>query len=111
MKSHCRNVIWTWKKTIDPLPDIDHSTIEYKPFNKYLYQEHSDISALSPKEVFDLRAAMDIRVFGSNPPKPIVSFGHFSFDESIMKNIRKSEYEKPTPIQAQVIDLVTSTVT
>lgn len=37
------NIIWTWKKVIDPLPPIDHSTIDYKPFHSNFYKEHPDI--------------------------------------------------------------------
>ena len=45
------NIIWTWKKVIEPLPPIDHSTISYKQFNKSVYKEHEDISSLPPKKV------------------------------------------------------------
>ena len=34
-------------KWIDPLPPINHAEIEYKPFERNLYKEHSDISTLS----------------------------------------------------------------
>lgn len=37
------NILWSWKKVIDPLPSIDHSTVEYAPFNKDFYQEHEQI--------------------------------------------------------------------
>lgn len=36
-------------------------------------------------------------------PKPVASFAHLGFDEGLMKEIRKSEYEHPTPIQSQVV--------
>ena len=38
-------------KYIDPLPPIDHSTIEYKPFEKNFYNEHADIASLSNIQV------------------------------------------------------------
>jgi len=96
-------VIWTWKKKIEPLSHIDHSTISYKPFNKTLYLEHGDISALTPQKVFELRVALDIRIFGQNVPKPVTSFAHFPFDKTLINRILKSEFEKPTPIQSQAI--------
>lgn len=40
---------------------------------------------------------------GAVPPNPVTSFGHFGFDESLIKAIRKSEYTQPTPIQAQAV--------
>lgn len=38
-------------KYIDPLPPIDHSKIEYKPYEKNFYTEHTDIAGLSPIQV------------------------------------------------------------
>uniref|UniRef100_A0A915NHS5 RNA helicase n=1 Tax=Meloidogyne floridensis TaxID=298350 RepID=A0A915NHS5_9BILA len=96
------NVIWTWKKEIDPLPPIDHSEIEYKPFGKNFYSEHPDIADLTLQQAFELWITLDIRVYGQNIPKPVVSFGHFQFDKPIMNLIVKNEFEKPTPIQSQV---------
>lgn len=96
------NVIWTWKKHIDPLPPIDHSTINYPKFVSNHYDEHPDIDRLTPMEAFELRNTLDIRVFGTDPPKPCASFGHFGFDQKTINRLQKSEFEKPTPIQAQV---------
>lgn len=97
------NVIWTWKKIIDPLPPIDHSIIPYKPFSKDFYNEHEDISAMHPMQIFELRSKLDVRVYGLDPPCPVISFVYFPFDEILMKQIRRNDFEKPTPIQAQVI--------
>ncbi|KAI6188181.1 RNA helicase [Aphelenchoides besseyi] len=97
------NVIWTWKKTIDPLPQIDHSQLPYGDFVRHCYTEHEDIQRLTPIEVFDLRNTLDIRVFGNDPPKPCVSFAHFGFNEKLMNRLQRAEFEKPTPIQAQAI--------
>ncbi|MFH4976551.1 hypothetical protein AB6A40_003260 [Gnathostoma spinigerum] len=97
------NIIWSWKKVIDPLPPIDHSTVEYKPFNKNFYSEHEQIKAMSSLKVFELRNKLNIKIAGFNPPKPATSFAHFGFDDNLMSVIRKSEYEHPTPIQAQAL--------
>jgi superfamily II DNA/RNA helicase len=43
-----------------------------------------------------------LKVSGPSAPKPVCSFAHFSFDEQLLKAIRKSEFTQPTPIQAQV---------
>ena len=45
------------------------------------------------------------KVSGFDPPKPITSFGHFGFDEQLMHYIRKTDYSKPTPIQAQGVPI------
>lgn len=89
------------KKIIDPLPPIDHSTIDYKPFEKVFYREHPDIEALTSHQVTELQKALGITVTGNNPPKPVSSFGHLGFDEKLIKAIIRAEYATPTPIQAQ----------
>ncbi|KAL4002161.1 DEAD/DEAH box helicase family protein [Acanthocheilonema viteae] len=97
------NIIWTWKKVIDPLQSIDHSAIEYAPFNKNFYHEHEQIKSMTTIKVFELRNSLNLKVAGFNPPKPVTAFAHFGFDEALMNAIRKSEYEHPTPIQSQSI--------
>ncbi|CAF3757456.1 unnamed protein product [Rotaria socialis] len=90
-------------KHIDPLPPIDHSTIQYAPFEKNFYVEHEDIRNLSNQQVNDLRHKLGVNVRGANIPSPVVSFAHFGFDERLMKTLRKSEFATPTPIQTQAI--------
>ena len=95
-------------KYIDPLPPINHDEINYKPFKRNFYIEHSDISGLSPVQVIDLQQKLGIRVAGAVPPKPVSSFAHFGFEETLMKAIRKSDFSQPTPIQAQAIPAILS---
>uniref|UniRef100_A0A914USU1 RNA helicase n=1 Tax=Plectus sambesii TaxID=2011161 RepID=A0A914USU1_9BILA len=102
------NVIWTWKKVIDPLPSVDHATIDYAPFERRFYAEHSDISALNHFQTEQLRETLNIKTSGLNVPKPVTSFAHFGFDEQLMNAIRKSEYTQPTSIQAQAIPALLS---
>lgn len=103
------NIIYVEKsKIIDPLPPIDHSDIDYESFERNFYEEHPDISKLSEQAVKELRDKLDIRVSGLAPPKPVCSFAHFGFDESLLEAIRKSEYSKPTPIQAQGVPIALS---
>ncbi|XP_071949373.1 ATP-dependent RNA helicase DDX42-like [Antedon mediterranea] len=92
-------------KIIDPLPDVDHSEIEYDSFNKNFYEEHQDIAKLSYHDVIDLRKKLGIKVSGADAAKPVSSFGHFGFDEQLMHYIRKSEFSSPTPIQAQGVPI------
>ncbi|XP_076348587.1 ATP-dependent RNA helicase DDX42 isoform X4 [Tachypleus tridentatus] len=95
-------------KYIDPLPAIDHSTIEYGDFAKNFYEEHEDIAQLTPSDVHELRKKLGIQVSGAAPPKPVTSFAHFGLEERLMKAIRKSEYTQPTPIQAQGVPIALS---
>ncbi|XP_066139521.1 ATP-dependent RNA helicase DDX42 [Euwallacea fornicatus] len=91
------------KKIIDPLPPIDHSLIEYQPFQKNFYIEHPEIKMLTKDKVAELRNMYDLKVSGTDAPKPVASFGHFGFDDKLLKTIIKAEYSSPTPIQAQAV--------
>ncbi|CAG9763227.1 unnamed protein product [Ceutorhynchus assimilis] len=91
------------KRIIDPLPPIDHSLIEYHPFQKNFYIEHPEIQMLSNEKVIELKHTYDLTVTGANIPKPVASFAHFGFDDKLLKTIIKAEYTSPTPIQAQAV--------
>ncbi|XP_067647209.1 ATP-dependent RNA helicase DDX42 [Eurosta solidaginis] len=91
------------KKDIDPLPPIYHSQIDYEPFEKNFYTPHEEIANLSDEQVRELRKTLGVKVTGPEPPKPVASFAHFGFDESLMKAVRRAEYTQPTPIQAQAV--------
>ncbi|CAL1587848.1 unnamed protein product [Knipowitschia caucasica] len=98
----------TTKKIILPLPPIDHSEIDYAPFEKNFYQEHEELNVLNGLQVVELRQKLNLKVSGAAPPKPCTSFAHFSFDEQLMHQIRKSEYTQPTPIQCQGVPIALS---
>ncbi|MFT7814768.1 ATP-dependent RNA helicase DDX42 [Arapaima gigas] len=98
----------TAKKIIMPLPPIDHSEIDYPPFEKNFYNEHEELYSLTGAQVVELRQKLNLRVSGAAPPKPCTSFAHFGFDEQLMHQIRKSEYTQPTPIQCQGVPIALS---
>uniref|UniRef100_A0AAY4BCP4 RNA helicase n=1 Tax=Denticeps clupeoides TaxID=299321 RepID=A0AAY4BCP4_9TELE len=98
----------TTKKIIMPLPPIDHSEIDYAPFEKNFYIEHEELNSLTGVQVVELRQKLNLRVSGAAPPKPATSFAHFNFDEPLMHQIRKSEYTQPTPIQCQGVPIALS---
>lgn len=80
------------KRFIDPLPPIDHSEIEYKPFEKNFYVVHEEIAKLTKNQKDELRQKLGIKVTGAASPAPVCSFAHFGFDDQLIKAIRKSEY-------------------
>nr|AAH74323.1 MGC84147 protein [Xenopus laevis] len=98
----------TTKRIIDPLPPIDHTEIEYPPFEKNFYEEHEEITSQTPQQITELRHKLNLRVSGAAAPRLCSSFAHFGFDEQLMHQIRKSEYTKPTPIQCQGIPVALS---
>lgn len=50
------------KKKIEPLAAIDHSAIEYHPFNKCFYKTHPDVQCLSASDVSKIRADYEVSV-------------------------------------------------
>lgn len=44
---------------------------------------------------------------GENPPRPIESFESANLRKSVLENIARSGYRKPTPIQKHAIPIVT----
>lgn len=93
---------------IDPLPPIDHSTIQYSNFERNFYVEHEEIKTLDDEKVQELRRKLGITVLGMEPPKPCSSFGHFGFDENLTKAVIKMGYSQPTPIQCQAVPVAMS---
>ncbi|CAO3612041.1 unnamed protein product [Cunninghamella echinulata] len=94
------------KKEIEPLARIDHSTIDYPEIEKYFYQEHPDIAAMTLEQTQNIRKELGLRVSGSQVPKPCISFAHFGFDEDLINAIVKAGYTEPSGIQKQAIPVV-----
>ncbi|XP_022916705.2 ATP-dependent RNA helicase DDX42 [Onthophagus taurus] len=91
------------KKIIDPLPPIDHSTINYPPFEKDFYKLHPEIENLTSSKVNELRKTLGLTVSGNSTPSPVAAFAHFNLDEKLLKAIIRAEYITPTPIQSQAV--------
>lgn len=51
------------------------------------------------EEMMEYRKEIDVRATGSDVPRPIVSFTHAGFDDTLLKEIVKRGFEAPTPIQ------------
>ena len=91
------------KRSIDSLPAVDHSAVDYPAFRKDFYQEHASIVLLSHGEVSELRKALGVTVSGSQIPKCVCSFGHLNLPDPILSVIRYLEFSTPTAIQSQAI--------
>ncbi|XP_059593886.1 DEAD-box ATP-dependent RNA helicase 24 isoform X2 [Vitis vinifera] len=96
------------KKKIEPIPALDHSSIEYEPFNKDFYEEKDSISGMTEQDVTEYRKSLSIRVSGFDVPRPIKTFEDCGFSPQLMNAITKQGYEKPTPIQCQAFPIVLS---
>lgn len=102
------NPILLDKKKIEPIPALDHSSIDYEPFNKDFYEEKASISGMSEQDIADYRKSLAIRVSGFDVPRPLKMFEDCGFSAELMKAIAKQAYEKPTPIQCQALPIVLS---
>lgn len=96
------------KKKIEPIPALDHSSIDYEPFNKDFYEEKPSILGMSDQDVVEYRKSLAIRVSGFDVPRPIKAFEDCGFSQQLMNAITKQGYEKPTPIQCQALPIVLS---
>ena len=97
------------KKGKKDLAKIDHRNIEYKNFVKDFYKEVPEIARMASGEVELLREEMEgIKIKGKNAPKPIRTWAQCGVSQRILDILKKNDYEKPSPIQAQAIPVVMS---
>ncbi|XP_042243430.1 probable ATP-dependent RNA helicase DDX46 isoform X1 [Homarus americanus] len=89
------------------LVKVDHTTIDYVPFRKDFYVEVPEIANLSKEDVDAYRAELEgIKVKGQGCPKPIKTWAQCGVSKRILDVLKKSNYEKPTPIQVQAIPAI-----
>ena len=83
--------------------------IMYKPFRKDFYIEVPELAKMTPEEVAEYRVSLEgIKVKGKNCPKPIKTWAQSGVSMKILSLLKKYNYEKPTPIQAQAIPVIMS---
>lgn len=88
------------------LKAVDHSKIEYIPIRKNLYIVPRSVASLSPDQVLDRRAKLQIRVRGKGAPSPVESFDECGLSERILQILRKMKIEKPFAVQSQCIPCI-----
>ena len=87
----------------------DHSKIYYRPFRKNFYVEVPDLAKMTDEEVDKYRLELgSIRVVGREIPKPIKTWAQSGVNNKILEVLKKCNYEKPTPVQAQGIPSIMS---
>eukprot|EP00118_Oscarella_pearsei_P018128 m.184158 g.184158 ORF g.184158 m.184158 type:complete len:1077 (+) comp39318_c3_seq1:81-3311(+) len=89
------------------LPTIDHKKMDYVKFRKDFYVEVPDLAKMTEEEANAMREDLEnIQVKGKDVPKPIKTWPQAGVRAKILDVLRKNEYEKPTPIQAQAIPAI-----
>uniref|UniRef100_A0A7N0TTU3 RNA helicase n=2 Tax=Kalanchoe fedtschenkoi TaxID=63787 RepID=A0A7N0TTU3_KALFE len=97
------------KKTkAEKLTIVDHSKIDYQPFRKNFYIEVKEITRMIPEEVFAYRKDLELKMHGKDVPKPIKLWHQTGLTSKILETIKKLNYEKPMPIQAQALPIIMS---
>lgn len=97
------------KKTkADKLVVVDHSKINYPSFRKNFYIEVKEISRMSAEEVSNYRKQLELKLHGKDIPKPIHTWPQIGLSTKILETIKKLNFEKPMPIQAQALPIIMS---
>lgn len=88
---------------------VDHSSINYNPFQKNIYIEVPEISSMTHSEVASLRRLLgNIRVRGRGCPRPVTSWSQCGLSSLTLHTLQRCNYKVPTPIQAQAIPSIMS---
>ncbi|KAI0563085.1 ATP-dependent RNA helicase DDX46 [Gracilaria domingensis] len=88
---------------------VDHSKIDYPPFQKNLYIEVPQISKMKHAEVAALRRKLgNIRIRGKRCPRPVTAWAQCGLSASILNVLERLNFHTPTGIQAQAIPCVMS---
>ena len=91
------------------LPKVDHNKVEYAPFRKDFYVEVPELAKMTKEEVAAYRVELEnIKIKGKKCPNPIKTWAQCGLTTKVLDIMRKSNYEKPTPIQSQAIPAVMS---
>ncbi|KAI5659360.1 hypothetical protein M9H77_28153 [Catharanthus roseus] len=97
------------KKTkAEKLSIVDHSKIDYPPFRKNFYIEVKEIAGMSPEEVSAYRKQLELKIHGKDVPKPVKTWHQTGVSTKILEAIKKMNFEKPMPIQAQALPVIMS---
>lgn len=70
-------------------------------FEKNFYTEKPHIASMTEEDVKEFRRRNDMRVRGTDVPKPIAQFSDIDFPDAVLKEFELRKYTGPTPIQAQ----------
>ncbi|OMO90887.1 hypothetical protein COLO4_18817 [Corchorus olitorius] len=97
------------KPKAEKLSIVDHSKIDYKPFRKNFYIQVKEIARMTPEQVAAYRKELELKLHGKDVPKPVKTWHQTGLTSNILETlIKKLNYEKPMPIQAQALPIIMS---
>ncbi|OMJ16470.1 Pre-mRNA-processing ATP-dependent RNA helicase PRP5 [Smittium culicis] len=86
---------------------VDHSLILYENFKKEFYIEPTELQQMTDDDLEALREDLDgIKIRGQNCPKPAIKWTYFGLPSLCIQTIKRLDFKKPTPIQAQAIPAI-----
>jgi ATP-dependent RNA helicase DDX5/DBP2 len=83
------------------LGNIDWAHQTLSKFEKNFYIEDERVSRRSDAEITAFRAEKEMKIQGTNVPRPITSFDEAGFPDYIMTEIHASGFTQPSAIQCQ----------
>uniref|UniRef100_K3WRX2 RNA helicase n=1 Tax=Globisporangium ultimum (strain ATCC 200006 / CBS 805.95 / DAOM BR144) TaxID=431595 RepID=K3WRX2_GLOUD len=87
---------------------VDHSQIEYIPFQKKFYVVPKEIKDMSEAEVEAIRNEDEIKIRGKNCPRPLKKWTQCGFSVRMLQLIQKHGYTEPFAIQRQALPAIMS---
>ncbi|KAK6946556.1 DEAD/DEAH box helicase domain [Dillenia turbinata] len=97
------------KKTkAEKLSIVDHSKIKYMSFRKNFYIEVKEISRMTAEEAAAYRKQLELKIHGKDVPKPVKTWHQTGLNSKILDTLKKLNYERPMPIQAQALPIIMS---
>ncbi|XP_075522346.1 DEAD-box ATP-dependent RNA helicase 45-like [Primulina tabacum] len=97
------------KKTkVEKLSIVDHSKIDYPSFRKNFYIEVKEINRVTSEEGTAYSKELELKIHGKDVPKPVKTWHQTGLSTKILDTIKKMNYDKPMPIQAQALPIIMS---
>ena len=86
---------------------VDHKEIDYPPYRRDFYTEVPELAKMTHDEVLAYRRELEsIKVKGKKCPKPVKTWAQCGLTSKVLDIMKKNNYVKPTPIQAQAIPAI-----
>ncbi|XJO71100.1 hypothetical protein BDV3_000673 [Batrachochytrium dendrobatidis] len=82
-------------------PDWERELPNLPAFEKNFYMEHPDVSARDNQHIEAFRHKHQMKVIGTNIPKPVETFAEASFPSYVLKEVESLGFSAPTSIQSQ----------
>lgn len=91
------------ERTPQPKQTVNDTGGESGSEADYSYREDPFISGLTDEQVQRINQELGIKTSGRDVKRPIIEFTHCGFPARLNGNLKKANYEAPTPVQMQML--------